>query len=535
MAEAQADRSLFAPAARAVADAADFVRALAGWRRFVFALVTGLLSALAFAPYGWVPFLLIAFAALVLLVDGASSSARPVKNAFVIGWTFGFGHFLAGFYWVAYAFMVDPSAHEWQIPFVLVLFPGGLGLFPAFACALAARFWRDGVVRIFVFTMCYAIAEYLRGHILTGFPWNLPAYGWAASLGVLQSASVIGAYGLSLLTILFGASLAMLGDRRPKACALPAATAVGFLLLWGGGHLRLAEMPTSFVPGVRLRLVQPDVAQDEKYLPQYRVRNWDRLIALSLERKGPTPTHLIWPEAAPPFLLARTPWALDDVARLTSGGTVLLTGAARAVVHTDAPPSFFNSFYIFGQGGRLLDVYDKFHLVPFGEYLPLATLLTRLGIAKLVDSPGGFSAGPGPRTYAVPGAPSVGPLICYEVIFPDAVVGRTRPGWLVNVTDDSWFGPSSSSGPYQHLLIARVRAIEEGLPIARAANTGVSAIIDPLGRILFALGSGKMGVVDGGLPIAVTQTIYARWGDAGFFLLLLSCAVIAYIGLRRPR
>ena len=535
MAHAHSAYSFFAQAARAAEDAGDFVRALTGWKRFIFALAAGLLSALAFAPYGWFSFLLIGYAALVLLIDGAHTRATPVKNAFFVGWTFGFGHFLAGLYWVAFAFMVDPSAHEWQIPFVLILFPGGLALFPAAACALAARVWRDGIARIFVFTVCYAIAEYLRGHILTGFPWNLPAYGWAASLGVLQSASVIGAYGLSLLTILLGASFAMLGDRSPKAWALPAAMTAGFVLIWGLGLLRLAETPTAFVPGVRLRLVQPDVAQDEKYLPRFRVRNWDRLIALSRQDSGPAPTHIIWPEAAPPFLLARTAWALDDVARLTGHGTVLMTGAARAVVRKDAPPRFYNSFYLFGRGGRLLDTYDKFHLVPFGEYLPLSALLTRLGISKLVNSPGGFSAGQGPRSYAVPGAPLVGPLICYEVIFPDAVVGKIRPGWLVNVTDDSWFGPSSSSGPYQHLLTARVRAIEEGLPIARAANTGVSAIIDPLGRILSELGSGKMGVVDGRLPVALTQTIYARIGDVGFFLLLFSCAVIVYIGARRPR
>lgn len=531
---APANSPVLAAAARAGATAVDFVRALTGWRRLAFALVTGLMSALAFAPYGWFPFLLLAFALLVLLIDGVEARAKPVRNAFYLGWSFGFGHFLAGLYWVAYAFMVDPSAHEWQIPFVLVLFPGGLALFPAFACALAARLWRKGFARIFVFAVCFAIAEYLRGHILTGFPWNLSAYGWAATLGVLQSASVLGAYGLSLLTILFGASLAMLGDRSPRAWALPAALAAAFVLIWVGGLLRLAETPTAFVPGVRLRLVQPDVPQDEKYQPQYRVRNWQRLIDLSRAEHGPAPTHIIWPEAAPPFLLARTAWALDDIVQLTRRGTVLMTGAARAAVQSGAPPRFFNSFYIFGARGRLLDVYDKFHLVPFGEYLPLAPLLTRLGISKLVDSPGGFTAGPGPRAYGVPGAPPAGPLICYEVIFPGAVVGRTRPGWLVNVTDDSWFGPSSSSGPYQHLLIARVRAIEEGLPIARAANTGVSVIIDPLGRILSRLGSGKMGVVDGGLPVALTHTIYASFGDAAFFLLLFSCATIAYIGPRQP-
>ena len=218
MTEMSAIASLPAYISRWLVRAADFVRGLTGWRRFAFTVVTGLVSALAFAPYGVFPALLIGFGLLVWLIDGATARAKPVRSAAFVGWAFGYGHFLAGLYWVVYAFMVDPSAHAWQIPFVLVLFPSGLALFPAFACALAARAWRPGVTRIFVFAVCYAIAEYLRGHILTGFPWNLPAYGWAASLGVLQSASVIGAYGLSLLTILFGALARNAG--RPRAARL---------------------------------------------------------------------------------------------------------------------------------------------------------------------------------------------------------------------------------------------------------------------------------------------------------------------------
>lgn len=534
VAGALAIRSVYARAARGLA-AAEFVRSLTGWRRFLFAFVTGLLSALSFAPFGLFPFLLVAFAVLVLTIDGARSRPKPIGNALLAGWSFGFGHFLAGLYWVAYAFLVDPTAHEWQIPFVLTLFPGGLAIFPAVACAAAARMWSKGFARIFIFAIAYAVAEWLRGHILTGFPWNLPAYGWPASLGVLQSASVVGAYGLSLLTVLFGASLAELGNASRKAPILPAAMTVLFLAIWVGGLLRLAQEPTAFVPGVRLRLVQPDVPQDEKYLKQYRERNWRRLVDLSLAEKGKAPTHIIWPEAAPPFLLSRVPASLSDIQMLTGRSTILMTGAVRMLPRLDGPPRFFNSFYVFGPGGRLLDVYDKSHLVPFGEYLPLASLLDRLGISKLVDSPGSFAAGEGPHSYAVPGAPVMGPLICYEVIFPGAVVGAVRPGWLVNVTDDSWFGPPSSTGPYQHLLIARVRAIEEGLPIARAANTGISAVIDPLGRIVARLGAGKMGMVDAGLPAALAPPFYARFGDLVFFFFLFVCAFVAYIGSRPYR
>ena len=507
--------------------AGNFVRGLCGWRRLAFAFVSGLLSALAFAPFGIFPFLLLGFAALILLIDGSRNSRRPVLVAAVTGWAFAYGQFLAGFYWVAYAFLVDAAEHAWQIPLVEIFLPGGMALYAAAACAIAAVFWRPGYRRILAFAVCYAVGEWLRGHLLTGFPWNLPAYGWCASLPVLQSAAVIGAYGLSFLTILLGASLASLADRGRDRW-LPGAMVLLFALLWIAGALRLAAIPTTDVPGVEVRLVQPDVRQQDKYVLKYRARNWRDLVDLTTAPAAKTPTDIIWPEAAPPFLLARVPQALDQIAIITAQDRVLMTGAVRVIPAGENGFRFFNSLYIFGHGGELLGTYDKFHLVPFGEYLPLAALLSKLGISKLVDSPGGFTAGDGPKTFSIPGAPPVGPLICYEVLFPGEVVAQTRPGWFVNVTDDSWFGPST--GPYQHLLTARVRAIEEGIPIARAANTGISAMIDPAGRIIAILGLGKKGFIDSGLPRAVPTTPYARLGDVSFALMLAACASLAWLG-----
>jgi apolipoprotein N-acyltransferase len=347
-------------------------------------------------------------------------------------------------------------------------------------------------------------------------------------LGVLQSAALIGAYGLTLLTILLGASLARLCDKDSRAYLMPSAMTVLFALLWVGGDVRLATVHPGDVPGVRLRLVQPNVPQNEKYLRRYVSRNWERLIDLSNSHANEPITHLIWPEAAPPFLLTREPVALDDISVLTNGNRVLMTGAERVLATPDGDFHYFNSLYIFAHGGQLLDVYDKFHLVPFGEYLPFSDLLTAIGISKLVDSPGGFTPGDGPHSYAVPGAPPAGPLICYEILFPGAVVGGIRPGWFVNVTDDSWFGPST--GPYQHLLTAQVRAIEEGIPVARAANTGISAVIDPLGRVTASLGLGQMGVVDANLPKALGATLYARVGNLAFLVLVLMCAIGGYLG-----
>jgi apolipoprotein N-acyltransferase len=520
--------------ARSMQRAAAWLRGLRGWRRFAVAFASGVLSAFAFAPFGLFPLLLLSLGVLVLLLDGAHSERRPILRSGFVGWTYGFGQFLAGLYWVAYAFLVDPLGHAWQIPFVALLFPGGLALFIAAACALAAWFWREDVSRIFVLTAAYALAEWLRGHILTGFPWNIAGYGWGASLAVLQSVSIFGAYGLSLLTILFGASLALLCDRS-RARLVPGTLAALFVAFWIGGALRLALRPPNTVAGVHLRLVQPNVPQDEKYLASSRQSHWHQLLGLSIERGGVAPTHVIWPEAAPPFLLERVPQALADIATLTNHSRVLLTGAARAEYSPDGKLIAHNSLYIFGFGGALLARYDKFHLVPFGEYVPFPQTLHALGIDKLVNQPGSFTSGDGPRAYNVPGAPPVGPLICYEILFPAAVVGERRPGWFVNVTDDSWFGPASSTGPYQHFLVARVRAIEEGLPVARAANTGISAVIDPLGRVIAQLGVDKAGVVDAPLPNARPPTIYSRVHDLGFWLMLGLCAIAGIVMGRQTR
>lgn len=506
----------------------EALRGLKPRQRLLAALAAGLVSALGFAPFNLFPLLLIGIAVLVLLVDGAVQDPRPLRAAALTGWAFGFGQFLLGLHWIGFAFLVDPEAHEWQIPFVAVLMPGGLALFFAGAMAFAAKAWRPGVARIFVFTIAYGLAEWLRGHILTGFPWNIPAYGWGASLGVLQSAALFGSYTLSLLTILFGAAIAELAVARPKYL-LPGVMSALFLVMWIGGEVRLAVTPVHDVAGVRLRLVQPNVPQAEKYQRPFVIRNWRRLIDLS--REPGDPTIIIWPEAAPPFILGEQPLALDQIGQMTADKQGLMTGAIRRDFLLDGGIRYANSFYLFGKSGLLLGTYDKSHLVPFGEYLPFEKTLGKLGLAKLTGIEGSFAPGEGPRVYAVPGAGTVTPLICYEILFPGEVVGDKRPDWFVNVTDDSWFGPWA--GPRQHLLVARVRAIEEGLPVARAANTGISAIIDPLGRITRQLGLGKMGVVDGPLPAAIAQTPYSRIHDWWFWLALCGLTALSWFASRK--
>jgi apolipoprotein N-acyltransferase len=503
------------------------LRGLAGWRRLLVAFASGAFSALGFEPIAVFPALLLGYAALVLLIDSADAGPKPVRRAALVGWAFLFGQFLIGLHWIVYPFLVDPENHLWQAPFALVMLPAGLALFGAFAGALAAYFWQEGPARAFVLAVMMALAEWLRGHLLTGFPWNLSGYGWGASLAVLQSASLFGIYGLSFLTILLGASLAELTSGRWR---IPAAMAVIFVGLWGFGVYRLSTTPTRNISGVEVRLVQPAIPQTEKFVRQYLLRNWRRLVTLSIappDKGKPRPTHIVWPEAATGFAVARSSGALDQIALLTMRGQTLLTGSVRVDRGADGERAWYNSLYIFPAGGALPSVYDKFHLVPFGEYVPYAATLARIGITQVTTGEGA-TPGDHPHVLDVPGAPQVTPLICYEVIFPHEVIDTSgpRPGWLVNVTDDSWFGPWA--GPRQHLLIARVRAIEEGLPIARAANTGISAMIDASGRIRNKLDLNRTGFVDSQLPTALPPTPYSRFGDLVFLIFLVTGALAAF-------
>jgi apolipoprotein N-acyltransferase len=503
---------------------------LEGWRRVFVAFVFGAASASAFAPLEFFPALLIGYAALVGLMDGACAGQQPIRHAAGIGWAFCFGQFLVGWHWIGYAFLVDPTNHLWQMPFALLGLTAGLALYGALALAIAAYFWRPGPARVLIFSIAMASAEWLRGHLLTGFPWNLSAYGWGASLALLQSAALMGSYGLSFLTILLGASLSEPFCRRWR---IPLLMTLLFFALWSYGVYRLGTTPSRDVAGVSLRLVQPDIPQAEKYARPLILRNWQRLIDLSLQgaqKNHPPPSHIIWPEAATAFAVARAPGALEEIALFTARGQTLITGSDRVV---EGPNRLiaFNSLYLFGPGAGAPTVYDKFHLVPFGEYVPFASLLKRVGISQLTVGEG-FQAGDHPHLVKVPGAPSMSPLICYEVIFPGDVTdpNAPRPGWFVNITDDSWFGPWA--GPYQHFLTARVRAIEEGLPLARDANTGISAVVDGNGRIRAELGLNRMGVVDSPLPVALPPTPYSRFGDLVFLLFLVTAALVSF-GLAR--
>ncbi len=524
-----------------------FVVLLHGWQRAVFSMAMGALGALAMPPFGFFPALSIALTAAVWLLDGAvgprGARIPALRQAFAIGWFFGFGYFLAGLWWIGSAFLVDADQFAVLLPFAVLALPAGLALFHGIAFALARLVWLPHPVRILILAVTLGLAEYARGHVLTGFPWNALGYALAGEVHLAQILSLIGLPALTFVAIAILAAPATLGDESRWRWRVPAIALATLAAIAAFGAWRLSGEPAGMVEGVKLRIMQPAIAQDAKFRPQQRdtiLRTYrdlsDRTIAADREGLAGV-THLIWPESAFPFIVSRDADALAQIAELLPPGAVLITGAGRAddPLPGESERRFFNSVHVIDSTGAILGTYDKVHLVPFGEYLPFQAVLERWGLRQLTKLPGGFTAGTRRRTMEIPNVPPVGILICYEAIFPGSVVDPTRrPGWLLNVTNDGWFG--ITPGPYQHLTQARARAIEEGLPLVRAANTGISAVFDARGRWIAGLDLGVVGVFDSPLPIADPPTPYARAGDVGVIVfLILSISLIAVTMYRLPR
>jgi apolipoprotein N-acyltransferase len=516
-----------------------------GSHRAAIAFAAGAASAAAQAPANLWPLLFLTFPALIWLIDGAPAQRwRGAAVCAVTGWCFGFGYFVAGLYWIGHAFLVDAETFGWLLPVAVAGLPAYLALYTALGFACAHLLWTRGALRIVVFAVCLTAAEWLRGHALTGFPWIAFGYALTSPLELAQAASLIGVWGLTLLAGLVFAAPATLADDSPSllrrslplaaACALLAALALF-------GTWRLARAPSPLVAGVHLRLMQPNLQQDSKFNYSAKAEVMNRYLTLSRAGSGDGPsglgetTHLIWPESAFPFYLTTEPEALAQIASLLPQGAALITGADRI----GAPPSgapakeVHTSIYVIDHHGAVVGLYDKVHLVPFGEFLPLQGLLERLGLVQLTRVAGGVAAGERRSALDIPGAPPAVPLLCYEVIFADEIA---TPGatWLLNLTNDGWFG--ISTGPYQHFAQARLRAVEQGLPLVRAANTGISAVVDPLGRVVASLPLGTQGILDSALPQALPPTPYSRIGDGGAALLLaLALLLVLARRIRQPR
>ena len=506
------------------------------WQRFIWrpatarpavaALIAGLVLPLAYPPFYALPIFYAATALVLCLAVNAAQEVGLARLAW-LGWCFGFGQFASGMAWIGEAFLVEAELFLWALPFAVTGLPAGLALFHA--AAFAAFGWllqRMAVTRVGQFillALLLALSEFARGHVLTGLPWNLPAMGWAGFLYLAQPVALVGIYGLSLLALL---SVALMADctRRAviAALALPA-----LALIWS--VFALHATPRMTPSETKLTVVQPNLAQREKWQADLRDRHVDktfRLTALGL-KAAPDTDLIIWPETAIPALIDEGEGFGERLAAMVlfeedgetrKAAPYLLTGAVRRDIGIDKT-SYYNSAMLWSGAGVLVARADKHHLVPFGEYLPAQSFLEAIGLEQLTRLRGGYAAGPEGALLSAPHLPDLVPLICYEAVFPHLSrhPGAARPAALINLTNDGWFG--ESFGPYQHLAQARLRAIEQGLPLIRAANTGMSAAFDARGRQLAGLALGAEGVFSLPLPAALPPTLYARFGELGFWLI----------------
>ena len=501
---------------------AKTIGGLRGWSRKILASVAGVFAAAALPPIHAVPLLLISFPCLIWLIDGAQTWRR----AFWDGWWFGLGFFAAGLYWISHSLVVD-FYFVWLIPFAVLCIPAALGLYIATGAALASLV-PQGMVRIIVFTASWVFLEWLRGILFTGFPWNGIGLVWGFSEVAIQLVAYVGVLGLGLITVFGASSVATLAHGQsttfwhrlsPLFACVAMIFVVGFIRLGSSAHVHYQR-------DIHLRIVQPNIPQEVKWRQTHRDKHLATFLRLSRQPSSHPITHLIWPETAVPFVVSHDTPRRVKMASVVPKNGLLLTGSIRTSGRIQKPFQIWNSLHAVSEDGQIVMTHDKFRLVPFGEFIPLGKYFKKyLRLKKITQGRTDFSAGPGPQTISLPNLPSFSPLICYEVIFPGSVVGPgRRPKWLLNITNDAWFG--KSSGPFQHFAMARIRAVEQGLPLIRAANTGISGVIDPFGRIIKKTSLNTQGIVDSALPKPTRyQTVFSKageWPILGLIFLMFS-------------
>ena len=538
--------------AQRLANLHEAIGKLQGGRRYGLSVLLGILTALALAPYYIWPTLVLGFTGLVWLIDGVAQTKGRLRKGFFVGWCFGFGYFLAGIYWLGFAFLVQAEEFAWMAPFAILGMPAFLALFVGGFTALAVRFWHQGYGRVLILVVCLSACEYIRGHILTGFPWNLTGQAFAGTALTAQLASFIGPYGLSLVVMLLAVLPAALIATEKTGWKPLYALAAGMAAILIIGALRMMT-PVGINNQIQIVTVQPNIFQRDKIDPDKQIDNFRKVMAVTAEKftDGSVTAPIVyvaWPENAVP-LLAERPGYLDAIANFLPPNAILLTGSVRrdeiggklryynsmlvvadvsATMQPDLPAQAIEAG-LFRQRAAIAS-YDKTHLAPFGEYLPLAGLLRAVGLAQLAPFDEGFTPGTGPQTLDL-GATKMAPNICYETVFPGTLYPKSdRPDWLLTVTNDAWFG--DNAGPKQHLDQARLRAIETGLPFFRSANTGISAAIDPYGRVLKSVPLYQEGAIVAALPMAAPPPLYTKLDDFPYGLLLLG---LGYGGLRTRR
>ena len=543
-----ADSSVM-PRANVLASLVEGVILSWGWRRRAIAFVSGAVGALALPPFSLFALIALPLTIAVWLIDGAQDrgSGRPLiasmRAAFGAGWWMGFGYFLAGLWWVGAAFLVEADKFAWALPLGVVALPAVLAVFPAVGFAIARALWSPGPARIFALAFGLGLAEWARGLLFTGFPWNDLGMALGSNLALAQIASLVGLHGLTFLTIAIFAAPATLwrvGEGRLNLAPAGLA-ALALALIAAFGAFRLAAPASATLPGVKLRLIQPNVGQDVSFSPENRDAILHRYLDLSERATAPDRsgvrdvTHLIWPESAFPFILSRDPQALADIAGFLSGGATLITGAARledggggpgatsirsrSSAATGSPASATTSSTSCRSANTCRSkAFWRRRTSPSSSIFQAASNRAQDAASS------GFRACPTPcRSSATRRS--------FRSEIGDLFSGAERPRWLLNVTDDAWFG--QTPGPYQHFAQARLRAIELGAPLVRDANSGISAVLDGFGREIVVTPLGAEGVLDAELPEALPPTWQSRLGSVGAALIGLAFLAAALAGRRR--
>lgn len=507
---------------------------IAGWplkKRFLLLFIAGAVCVPAMPPTGW--WLLLGLGLPLYYMTIAST--RSVKTAFFESWMFAFGYFFFGLLWVGNALLVGGNPFLWAWPLAAAGLPALIALFYGVSGVMMRLLIKD--MRSWAgwcaFIGTIAFTEWLRGHLFTGFPWNLYGYAWNNNLSMAQSVSLFGSYGLTLLTIMWALIPALwwasIGQKRSRII-VSSALAVCALGLFLWGHARLASHPVDLRSDVTLRIVQPNIPQEEKWDGSKAAQNFKKLLDLSQPDEGnaASPTIIIWPETAITERLMHHPdaaKAIQDTLQRYRHPAYLSTGILRSDVAPDGQDRYYNSLVTYDRDLNRVTSYDKAHLVPFGEYIPYRQFIPLKPVVEFE----GFESGPGPETQAIEQLLNIAPLVCYEVIFPGAVVNRSvlKPDLIVNVTNDAWYG--DSAGPRQHMAMARFRAIEEGVPVARSANTGISGLYDAYGREVAIILLEEAGARNIAVPRATDSLLYSYAGDLLFFIFVISLFAVCLV------
>lgn len=532
---------------------AQWCHLVSGWQRMAVAFLAGAIAALSMPPLNLLPAAFVGFPIIVWLLDGVERKQTIVAHilgpAFRIGWAFGFGYFTLGLHWMSGAFFVEPDLFLWALPLGLFGLPALLAIFWGLATALAHLFWSDFGQRILALAVSIALFEFLRGHLFTGFPWNLPGMMFALSLETMQLGALIGVYGMSFIAVLLALTPAVIWpdlDQPISARFGPLGAAIIVLCgIFAFGFWQIGQSPTTYRDDVNLRLVQPNIPQAEKWKPENAELIFSQLLAMSGEKASPADpgiiaaTHVIWPESVFPFFIDEHPDALARIARMLPNGTNLIAGAAREKRNLadlgETTDGIHNAIISINDQGEINATYNKYRLVPFGEFVPFKPILSLLGIREFVTASDSFVHGQRPNAPMNPlGTPPFLPLICYEAIFSGGMgPSIAQAQWMLNLTNDAWF--KGTIGPQQHFVHAQMRAIEEGVPLVRVANTGITAIIDPVGRIVARLQSDEAGVLNSKLPERLEQTVFSSYRHNVFYLMIFGSFLLVLLRNRWRR